>query len=143
MGKFLGMQTRFFIVASVCGALLSACTEGSNDTYTTVKRGQAIYAKECSRCHGPHGEGTKRVSSGPGAVPPDLTALKQQNNGFFPRMVVRQFVMGAPEDDSRTSAMPKFAYVGLRHVYPNGGADGEVLEADFEDLLDYLEAIQK
>ena len=38
--------------------------------------------------------------------------------------------------------MPEFARTGLRHVYPDGGADGEVLEADFEDLLDYLEAIQ-
>ena len=39
--------------------------------------------------------------------------------------------------------MPDFARVGLRHVYPEGGADGEVLEADFEGLLDYLEAIQE
>ena len=51
--------------------------------------------------------------------------------------------MGFLEKDDPASAMPEFASVGLQHVYPNGGADGEVLEADFEDMLDYLESIQE
>ncbi|KIN74560.1 putative cytochrome c family protein [Sulfitobacter guttiformis KCTC 32187] len=50
--------------------------------------------------------------------------------------------MGLLEKDDPNSAMPEFAKTGLRHVYPNGGADGEVLEADFEDLLLYLESVQ-
>ncbi len=39
--------------------------------------------------------------------------------------------------------MPDFARVGLSHVYPKGGANSEVLEADFEGLLDYLEAMPR
>jgi hypothetical protein len=50
--------------------------------------------------------------------------------------------MGLLEKDDPDAAMPDFASVGLQHLYPNGGADGERLEADFEDLLDYLNAIQ-
>jgi hypothetical protein len=78
-----------------------------------------------------------------GAVPPDLTGLKQRNDGYFPREFVRRFIMGRLEKDDPASPMPDFSMVGLRHVYPNGGADGEVLETDFANLLDYLEAIQE
>lgn len=137
------MHIHSFIVAGICGVLLSACTEELNDRDSAEKRGQAIYNKECSQCHGLSGEGSDTASSGLGAAQPDLTVLKEQNDGYFPRVSVRQFVMGAPENDSRTSVMPEFASIGLRHVYPNGGADGEVIETDFEDLLDYLESIQK
>lgn len=141
-GVFESMQTRPFIIASICAAVLSACTEGATTTHNTAKRGQMVYAKECSQCHGPRGEGAGVASVGLGVAPPDLTGLKQRNDGVFLRDFVRRFVMGVPKNDDRNSVMPEFASVGLRHVYPNGGADGEVLEADFDDLLDYLEAIQ-
>ena len=137
------MQTRTFIIASLCAAVLSACTESSTQTRSGANRGQFIYAKECSQCHGPRGEGAGAASFGLGEAPPDLIGLKQRNNGSFPRDFVRRFVMGVEEHDDPNSAMPEFASVGLRHVYPDGGADGEVLEGDLADLLDYLEAIQK
>lgn len=75
--------------------------------------------------------------------PPDLTVLAQRDGGIFPRAFVSRFVMGFLDNGNSDAAMPEFAKVGLRHVYPNGGADGEVLEADFEDLLDYLASIQQ
>jgi hypothetical protein len=52
-------------------------------------------------------------------------------------------VMGTLEKDDPYSAMPDFASVGLQHVYPRGGASNAVLQADFEALLDYLEAIEE
>jgi len=78
-----------------------------------------------------------------GVVAPDLTGIKQRNGGYFPREFVSRFIMGRLEKEDPFSAMPDFSTVGLRHVYPNGGADGEVLETDFANLLDYLEAIQE
>jgi hypothetical protein len=75
--------------------------------------------------------------------PPNLSELALRNDGVFPREFVSRFVMGTLEKDDPDAAMPEFATVGLRHVYPDGGADGEVLEGDFADLLDYLETIQK
>lgn len=137
------MQSRPFVKASLCFALLSACTEASLEGSEAAKRGQLIYAKECSQCHGTRGEGAGSASLDLGIVPPDLIGLKQRNDGYFPREFVSRFVMGQLEKDDPNSPMPDFSSVGLRHVYPNGGADDEVLETDFEDLLDYLEAIQE
>lgn len=137
------MQVRSIIVASISAVVLSACTPAATEQRHAVKRGMSIYAKECSQCHGGSGEGAGSASLGLGIAPPDLTALSIRNDGAFPREFVRRFVMGLLEKDDPDAAMPDFKTVGLRHVYPNGGADGEVLEADFEDLLDYLEQIQK
>ena len=136
------MAFRPFTVSILFGAFLAACTTTPNGQSAEVTRGQLIYAKECSQCHGASGEGGGDASLELAITPPNLTGLAQRNDGVFPREYVRRFVMGLLDKDDPSGAMPEFAKVGLRHVYPNGGADGEVLEADFEDLLDYLEAIQ-
>ena len=137
------MQLRLAAIASLSCALLSACTEGSIAEPDNVREGQRVYAKECAACHGARGEGAGPASLGLDVVPPDLTGLQQRNDGYFPREFVRRFVMGRLEKDDPASPMPDFSSVGLRHVYPEGGADGEVLETDFANLLDYLEAIQE
>lgn len=137
------MQLRPLISIGVCAIVLSACAQGSYDQRKAVQRGKAIYEKECAQCHGGAGEGAGPASLGIGVAPPDLTQLSIRNDGTFPREFVRRFVMGLVEKEDPDAAMPEFSKVGLRHVYPDGGADGEVLEADFADLLDYLEAIQK
>ena len=121
---------------------LTACTPASTHDYSGAKRGQVIYTKECAQCHGAQGMGAGAASLGLGAPPPDLAGLSARNDGVVPREFVRRFVMGTLEKEDPDAAMPEFATVGLRHVYPDGGADGEVLEADFEDLLTYLETIQ-
>ena len=122
------MRHRLTAIAGLSCVLLSACTEGPVGDSDAVRAGQRIYAKECAACHGTGGEGA---------------GLKQRNDGYFPREFVRRFIMGRLEKDDPASPMPDFSTVGLRHVYPEGGADGEVLETDFANLLDYLEAIQE
>lgn len=136
------MNNRSIIIAGASAVALAGCLMGATDTANTARRGQGVYAKECARCHGSRGQGSADAASALGFAAPDLTTLKQRNDGAFPRDTVRRFVMGLPINNDRLAPMPKFASVGLRHVYPDGGADGEVLEADFEDLLDYLESIQ-
>lgn len=131
------------IIIGLFGVLLSACAQASLGTSAAIKRGEFVYAKECSQCHGSKGEGGNNDIRGPGTTPLDLTKLAAFNGGAFPRDFVRRYVMGVVDKDDIDTPMPDFAVIGLRHVYPDGGADGEVLGADFEDLLDYLEAIQK
>ena len=124
------MRFRFIALVGLSGALLSACSDGPAEDADRVREGQRVYVKECAA--------SLRLD----VVPPDLAGLKQRNDGYFPREFVSRFVMGQLEKDDPGSPMPDFSAVGLRHVYPNGGADGEVLETDFANLLDYLEAIQ-
>ena len=137
------MPIRTIITSALCLAVLSGCANAPFGQSAEVKRGQLVYAKECSQCHGANGDAGGPASLGLGMTPPNLTTLAQRYDGVFPREYVRRFVMGLSEKDDTSGAMPEFAKVGLRHVYPNGGADGEVLEADFEDMLDYLESIQQ
>lgn len=136
------MHLKLTALVGVSCALISACSDGPVEGADTVREGQRVYAKECAACHGVRGEGAGPASLHLDVVPPDLAGLKQRNDGYFPREFVSRFVMGRLEKDDPSSPMPDFSAVGLRHVYPNGGADGEVLETDFANLLDYLEAIQ-
>ncbi|KIN62692.1 Cytochrome c family protein [Sulfitobacter noctilucicola] len=135
---------RFSVALAAVGLLgLTACSPEYAQKRSAVKHGQLIYAKECSQCHGVSGEGAGSASLGLGTPAPDLVGLSARNDGVFPREFVRRFILGLLETDDPEAAMPQFAKVGLPHVYPQGGADGEVLEADFEDLLDYLASIQE
>ena len=136
------MQTGLPILLGLSGILVSACAELPISHEQNLKRGAFVYSKECAQCHGVDARGGGPESLGLGVVPPDLTTLSVDNDGAFPREFVRRFVMGLLENDARDPTMPEFATVGLAHVYPDGGADGEILEADFADLLDYLESIQ-
>jgi mono/diheme cytochrome c family protein len=133
------MLKRSILLPGLCLALLAGCHGSGPDAQKAAKRGQVIYAKECAHCHGAGGEGGVAAQ---GVTPPGLVTLAARNGGVFPYEDVRRFVMGVARAEDRNAAMPEFASVGLRHVYPKGGADGEVLEGDFEDLLSYLEAIQ-
>ena len=134
------MSTRAVILAGLIGTILSACSEPPVPQPEAVRAGQRIYAMECAACHGADAAG--RVLPG-GVVAPDLAGLRQRNDGYFPREFVSRFVMGRLEKEDPSAPMPDFSAVGLAHVYPQGGADGEVLETDFANLLDYLEAIQR
>ncbi|WP_299692182.1 c-type cytochrome [uncultured Tateyamaria sp.] len=142
------MKIRTYVAIGFGVVLLTACTEpatlaSDRAAEDAVARGKAVYAKECAQCHGAAGEGAGPASLGLGVAPPDLVGLSARNGGSFPRSFVRQYVLGRTEENDLAGPMPDFARVGLRHVYPDGGADGEVLEADFEGLLDYLAAIQE
>jgi len=137
------IQPSPFVLASVGAMLLVACSQFPSSTTESTRRGQAVYAKECAACHGASGEGAGPAAAALPVTPPNLTLQAQGNQGVFPRTYVRHFVIGVDPARDPASPMPDFATTGLRHVYPDGGADGEVLEAAFEDMLDYLEAIQK
>lgn len=137
------MQARTLITITLVATLLCACTLPVLSSRSAVKRGQVVFAKECSQCHGTSGQGAGAASLGLGVAAPSLSGLTARNDGAFPREFVRRFVLGQIAKTDPDAAMPDFSTAGLSHVYPNGGADGEVLEANFQDLLAYLEAIQE
>lgn len=137
------ITSRILLMVGLIGCCLAGCTEIGLGTDRGNARGKLIFSKECASCHGKDGSGAGPESLGIGVIPPDLTQLSARNDGAFPREFVRRFVMGLLEDDMVDKTMPRFSKVGLRHVYPSGGADGEILEADFADLVDYLSQIQE
>ncbi|MEP1768394.1 MAG: c-type cytochrome [Sulfitobacter sp.] len=137
------MLTRTLITVGFGAALVTACTSSAAINHRAIKHGQGIYLKECAQCHGITGEGGGAASLGLGDAPPNLTMLSAGNGGVFPHEFVRRYVLGLIEKTDPDAAMPEFAKTGLSHVYPNGGSDGESLEVDFTDLLDYLETLQK
>lgn len=127
------------LLLSLGAVSLAACGQVPANISGSVARGQVIYAKECAQCHGVYGA----ASAGKGIAAPDLARLALNNGGSFSREFVQRFVMGLTDREAPDTVMPEFKNVGLRHVYPEGGADGEVLEADFEALLDLLASVQE
>lgn len=140
-----------FIIPFACIAALSACStdwmpsKSSQPSLNlaSVERGQTIFAKECSACHGTSGDGAGAASLGLGMTPPDLTGLTARNDGAFPRAFVQRFVLGQIEKEDPDAAMPEFGTVGLEHAALKGAKAGEVSSQDMIALLDYLETIQK
>ncbi|MCX7566304.1 cytochrome c [Sulfitobacter sp. F26169L] len=124
-------------------ALLGACVAGLMPQNASVQRGKVIYAKECSHCHSPTGDGAGAASLGLGVAPPDVTGLTARNDGVFPREFVHRFVLGTLEKEDPDAAMPEFGKVGLQHASADGTPAGEVSTADMIALLDYVETIQK
>lgn len=139
------------LIPLICIASLSACSAGWMPTkpassalnLASVERGQTIFAKECSVCHGAAGDGAGTASLGLGMTPPDLTGLTTRNDGAFPRAFVQRFVLGKIEKEDPDAAMPEFGTVGLEHAALKGTPAGEVTSQDMIALLDYLETIQK
>lgn len=139
------------LIPLACIAALSACTTGllptnSSPTVLTlasIERGQTIFAKECSACHGVTGNGSGPASLSLAVMPPDLTGLTTRNDGAFPRAFVQRFVLGKIEKEDPDAPMPDFGTVGLEHAALKGAKAGEVSSEDMIALLDYLETIQK
>lgn len=143
IGVVLEMIIRSGIFIAIAGSALSACSMSGLGAGDSVTRGRAVYEKECASCHGSDGQGAGAESLGLGVLPPDLTQLSVRNDGGFPHEFVRRFIMGQLDSDVVDKTMPDFSKIGLRHVYPSGGADGEILEGAFSDLLSYLEHLQE
>lgn len=142
---------RKLFIPLACLAALGACSTDwmpakSSQTalnLASVERGQTIFAKECSACHGASGDGAGTASLGLGMTPPDLTGLTARNDGAFPRAFVQRFVLGKIEKEDPDAAMPEFGKVGLEHAARKGTPAGEVSSEDMIALLDYMETIQQ
>lgn len=139
------------LISLACIATVGACSTGLMPAKSTtpalnlasVERGQVIFAKECSACHGANADGAGTASLGLGMTPPDLTGLTARNDGTFPRAFVQRFVLGKIEKEDPDAAMPEFGTVGLEHAALKGSVAGEVSAEDMTALLDYLQTVQR
>ena len=107
--------------------------------------GKADYMTYCASCHGDTGEGNGPVAGSLQNRPPDLTFLHQQEtDGAFPRKLVKGIIEGNPDYDKnfRThgpSDMPVWGKI----IYEDSGQRSSIAEARINNLVDYIESLQK
>jgi len=72
--------------------------------------GQALFADNCSFCHGADGKGNGFLAQELKRAPPDLTQLSKRTNGPFPSdHVMAVLEKGAGKTDDGDKAMPAWA----------------------------------
>ena len=107
--------------------------------------GKTDYMTYCASCHGVSGEGNGPVAGSLKNRPPDLTYLHQQEtDGAFPRKLVKGIIEGNPEYDKnfRThgpAAMPVWGKI----IYEDSGERASIAEARINNLVSYIESLQK
>jgi len=104
--------------------------------------GPENFALYCAACHGDGGKGDGPVASAIAKPIPDLTQIAAQNNGKFPRQIIKNAIDGRWQIDAHgTQQMPVWGY----EFWINEGA-GDFSETQvsriLDGLVDYLESIQ-
>jgi len=104
--------------------------------------GPENFARYCAACHGDGGKGDGPVASAIAKPIPDLTQIAAQNNGKFPRQIIKNAIDGRWQIDAHgTQQMPVWGY----EFWINEGA-GDFSETQvsriLDGLVDYLESIQ-
>lgn len=118
-------------------AVIAACT---TDVMPQPDEGAALFAANCSSCHGPQGKGGKHLARG--TVAPDLTRIAFRNGGSFPKAQVLSQIDGYGRGKAG-DVMPAFGAL----------LEGETVPVDIDGtltptprplaaLLAYLESIQ-
>lgn len=118
-------------------ATFAACAP---DIMPQPDEGAALFATNCSTCHGPRGEGGKQLARG--KVAPDLTRIAFRNGGTFPKAQVLSQIDGYGRGKA-SDVMPEFGSL----------LEGETVPVDIDGtltptprplaaLLAYLESIQ-
>jgi len=101
-----------------------------------TKRGAALFAENCTACHG---------ADGTGNVGPNLTTISSRNGGTFPRTRVMAMIDGLSRHGNSDAVMPEFGAGDLGEtviVDTGGDGNGTPVPADLLALTNYLEAIQ-
>jgi hypothetical protein len=109
--------------------------------------GEADFRMSCSACHGDDGRGAGTKAFGLSVEPPDLTTLRQRNNGVFPRERLRGIIDGREDINTHTDReMPVWGQLFKRDAEEGlGGADGDeaTIEQRIETLIDFIVSFQR
>ena len=91
-------------------AMVASCTEQARNDRTMVSSGDgaAIFAANCTACHGADARGSGPAASGLSVQPPDLTTLSERNGGSFPQARALSYIYGDPYDSHLARVMPQF-----------------------------------
>ena len=107
--------------------------------------GKKDYMTYCASCHGETGEGNGPVAGSLQNRPPDLTFLHQQEtDGAFPRKLVKGIIEGNPEYDKNFCTHgPADMPVWGKIIYEDSGERSSIAEARINNLVSYIESMQK
>ena len=119
-------------------ALLVACVSNS---MPEPSEGAAIYADNCTACHGYRATGNMELVGG--QIAPDLTRIAARNSHVFPRARVLSQIDGYGRGKVTADVMPEFGTLLEGDLVPVD-VDGTLTPTPrpLAALLAYLESIQ-
>lgn len=105
--------------------------------------GRKAFVDNCAGCHGLDAKGEGQFGRNLFVVPPDLTNLRIDNGGVFPRNEVMSIIDGLNRDPHFSGSMPEFGAgdLGATVIVEEDGLGVPVPETLLA-LTDYLESIQ-
>jgi len=129
------------ILLSTLGAtaFVAACAISNN--MPEPGEGAAIFADNCTACHGYRAKGGEPLVGG--QIAPDLTRISARNNGQFPRAFVLSQIDGYGRGKAPVDIMPEFGALLAGDLVPVE-VDGVLTPTPrpLAALLSYLESIQ-
>lgn len=131
------VQVSVWLLVSLAGSLVVGCTN------STDYDGDALFAANCTGCHGAFGEGDGHVAALINIRPPNLRRIAERNNGVFPSDAVIKVIDG--RDLRAEHDLPQMPIWGERF---GRGADGQKIgkaevKAKITAIADHLESIQR
>lgn len=122
--------------------LLAACTTPAPSTEVVRYTGAENFARYCAACHGNSGRGNGPVADAMSVPVPDLTRIRERNDGEFPREALIRRIDGRDQIDAHGSPqMPVWGYEFYIDEGP-GRFSEEGVQETLNSIVDYLEALQ-
>ncbi len=139
----MSKRTRAWIAAAAAAILLPgwACAEGTPaggcEPLTEIS-GAALFAENCTVCHGPDGKGGGPLAKAENLSPPDLTTLAARTGGKFPMdHVAGRLRRGGGENAGGDKTMPVW-----RKLFAHECGDAYARQA-LTELENFLKTIQE
>ena len=107
-----------------------------------VERGQRMFQVYCGSCHGLEARGDGTVADLLKVTPPDLTTLRQRNDGRFPTEQVHRTIDGREELRAHGSREMPIWGIGLQDLSRDSDQENEVA-GRIADLVRFLATIQQ
>lgn len=133
---------------AVSAALAVSVALSAGSALADAEAGREDFRTRCAACHGPTGEGDGPVAAQLKTPPVDLTVLRDENGGVFPRDQVIAVIDGRDWLDAHGArAMPIWGEIfeaqaskALEGQFSN--PEDLVIER-VEDIVDYIETLQR
>lgn len=120
-----------FVVLGAMALSLAGCVDKTVD-------GRALFAEECSACHGDDAKGGGVLAEGLTRQPPDLTHIAARNGGVFDINAVMSQIDGMHRAEG--SPMPEFGAADMGEIIMIGRTP---VPAELLALAGYLQSIQE
>ena len=128
-------------VAALGLLLLAVPGAAGSDTGAAVERGEVSYRVYCLNCHGVEARGDGPMAEVLKVRPADLTRLRTEADGTFPREELREVIDG--RRDVLGHGRREMPIWGLAFRERGRDSDQEAeVRARIDDLLAFLESIQ-